>query len=244
MERRAIIKVKDLVGGYGDDIILDQVSFDVYEGEVFVVLGGSGCGKSTLMKILSGYQPPDSGHILLDRQTVHFDSPATALAGGVGMLYQDPLDMPPFRVVDNYLLGRDRRVRLNYKAARAELQEITTRYDFKLDLDAYVDSLSLGERQQLELVRLLAGGANVLILDEPTRGVDIGAIEFIHQQIVALRDQGKAILLVSVELEEILSLSDRIAVMFDGKIMGERMPQDTDEKELGLLMAGMNGETA
>jgi simple sugar transport system ATP-binding protein len=74
--------------------------------------------------------------------------------------------------------------------------------------------------------------------------VDIGAIEFIHQQIVALRDQGKAILLVSVELEEILSLSDRIAVMFDGKMMGERMPENTDEKELGLLMAGMSGETA
>ena len=78
-----------------------------------------------------------------------------------------------------------------------------------------------------------------MLIGQPTRGVDIGAIEFIHQQIVALRDQGKAILLVSVELEEILSLSDRIAVMFDGRIMGERMPDQTDEKELGLLMAGM-----
>ena len=76
----------------------------------------------------------------------------------------------------------------------------------------------------------------------PTRGVDIGAIEFIHQQIVALRDRGKAILLISVELDEILSLSDKIAVMFDGKIMGERLPSETNEKELGLLMAGVSGE--
>ena len=79
-----------------------------------------------------------------------------------------------------------------------------------------------------------------MLIGQPTRGVDIGAIEFIHQQIIALRDAGKAILLVSVELEEILSLSDRIAVMFDGQIMGERLPSETDEKELGLLMAGMN----
>ena len=82
------------------------------------------------------------------------------------------------------------------------------------------------------------------MIGQPTRGVDIGAIEFIHQQIVALRDQGKAILLVSVELEEILSLSDRIAVMFDGQVMGERLPNETDEKELGLLMAGMTGDVA
>jgi simple sugar transport system ATP-binding protein len=79
---------------------------------------------------------------------------------------------------------------------------------------------------------------------QPTRGVDIGAIEFIHKQIVALRDQGKAILLVSVELDEIMSLSDRIAVMFDGRIMGERIPAKTNERELGLLMAGVSGEAA
>ena len=83
---------------------------------------------------------------------------------------------------------------------------------------------------------------DILLVGQPTRGVDIGAIEFIHQQIVSLRDAGKAILLVSVELDEIMSLSDRIAVMFDGQIMGERLPGETNEKELGLLMAGMTGE--
>ena len=100
-------------------------------------------------------------------------------------------------------------------------------------------SFSGGNQQKIVLAREIERNPDLLLIGQPTRGVDIGAIEFIHQQIVALRDQGKAILLVSVELEEILSLSDRIAVMFDGKIMGERMPQDTDEKELGLLMAGM-----
>ena len=94
------------------------------------------------------------------------------------------------------------------------------------------------------VAREIERNPDLLLVGQPTRGVDIGAIEFIHNEIVALRDRGKAILLVSVELDEIFSLADRIAVMFDGHIMGERMPDQTDEKELGLLMAGMTAEDA
>ncbi len=94
------------------------------------------------------------------------------------------------------------------------------------------------------MAREIERNPDLLLIGQPTRGVDIGAIEFIHEQIIALRDQGKAILLVSVELEEILSLADRVAVMFDGKIMGERVAAETDERELGLLMAGMTGGNA
>ena len=93
------------------------------------------------------------------------------------------------------------------------------------------------------LSREIERNPDLLLVGQPTRGVDIGAIEFIHQQLIRLRDAGKAILLVSVELEEIMSLSDRIMVMFDGKIMGEKTPTETNEKELGLLMAGINGDT-
>ena len=93
--------------------------------------------------------------------------------------------------------------------------------------------------QKIVLPREIERDPDLLLVGQPTRGVDIGAIEFIHQQIVALRDRGKAILLISVELDEILSLSDKIAVMFDGKIMGESLPSETNEKELGLLMAGV-----
>ena len=103
-------------------------------------------------------------------------------------------------------------------------------------------SFSGGNQQKIVLAREIDRNPDLLLIGQPTRGVDIGAIEFIHQQIVALRDQGKAILLVSVELDEIMSLSDRIAVMFDGKIMGERLPSETNEGELGLLMAGITGE--
>jgi simple sugar transport system ATP-binding protein len=105
-------------------------------------------------------------------------------------------------------------------------------------------SFSGGNQQKLVLAREIERNPDLLLVGQPTRGVDIGAIEFIHKQIIALRDAGKAVLLVSVELDEILSMSDRIAVMFDGRIMGERDPKATDQRELGLLMAGVGGEAA
>ena len=103
-------------------------------------------------------------------------------------------------------------------------------------------SFSGGNQQKIVLAREIENNPDLLLVGQPTRGVDIGAIEFIHQEIIRLRDEGKAILLVSVELDEIRSLSDRIAVMFDGKIMGERDPETTDERELGLMMAGISEE--
>ena len=105
-------------------------------------------------------------------------------------------------------------------------------------------NFSGGNQQKIVLAREIERDPELLLVGQPTRGVDIGAIEFIHQRIIALRDSGKAVLLVSVELDEIMSLSDRIAVMFDGKLMGERLPAETDERELGLLMAGVSGEAA
>jgi simple sugar transport system ATP-binding protein len=105
-----------------------------------------------------------------------------------------------------------------------------------------VKNFSGGNQQKIVLAREIEKNPDLLLVGQPTRGVDIGAIEFIHQEIIRLRDEGKAILLVSVELDEIRSLSDRIAVMFDGRIMGERDPGATDERELGLMMAGISGE--
>ena len=159
------IELREIRKYFGPVKANDGISLIFEPGRIYGLLGENGAGKSTLMKILSGYQPPDSGEIVIDGHPQRFASPAEALGSGVGMLYQDPLDFPPFRISDNYLLGRSRRLFLDYRTANRELQEISERYGFELDLQAEVDSLSLGERQQLELVRLLMGGAQVLILD-------------------------------------------------------------------------------
>jgi simple sugar transport system ATP-binding protein len=128
-------------------------------------------------------------------------------------------------------------------ALRADATAKIAKFDIRpTDCWLTARNFSGGNQQKLVVAREIERNPDLLLIGQPTRGVDIGAIEFIHQQIVALRDAGKAVLLVSVELEEILSLADRVAVMFDGRIMGERLPGQTNETELGLLMAGVAGD--
>jgi simple sugar transport system ATP-binding protein len=130
-------------------------------------------------------------------------------------------------------------------AIRADAAAKMERFDVRPpDPELLAKSFSGGNQQKLVVAREIEHSPDLLLVGQPTRGVDIGAIEFIHKQLIALRDQGKAILLVSVELDEIMSLSDRIAVIFDGRIMGERLPDQTDAQDLGLLMAGVTGKAA
>ena len=134
---------------------------------------------------------------------------------------------------------------MDNNAIRKETEEKMKRFDVRPpNPKLTAKNFSGGNQQKIVLAREIERNPDLLLVGQPTRGVDIGAIEFIHQQIVALRDQGKAILLISVELDEILSLSDRVLVMFDGEIMGERQPANTNEKELGLLMAGVSEKAA
>jgi simple sugar transport system ATP-binding protein len=132
------------------------------------------------------------------------------------------------------------RLFMDLSAMRADTQAKMDRFDVRPpNPELHAKSFSGGNQQKIVVAREIERNPDLLLVGQPTRGVDIGAIEFIHKQIVALRDQGKAILLVSVELDEIMSLSDRIAVMFDGQIMGERLPGETNAQDLGLLMAGV-----
>ncbi|HOU40326.1 MAG TPA: ATP-binding cassette domain-containing protein [Promineifilum sp.] len=215
------VELRDIRKVFGAVKANDGISLTLESGKIYALVGENGAGKSTLMKILSGYQPPTSGEILLDDQPVRFQSPADALAQGVGMLYQDPLDMPPFRVIDNYLLGRDSRLVLDYKTARDELAQLAARYGFDIDPNATIDSLSMGQRQQLELVRLLAGGAQVLILDEPTTGISAEQKEILFESMRRMtNEEGKTVILVSHKLEEVQELCIHAYVLRRGKMVG------------------------
>jgi ABC-type uncharacterized transport system ATPase subunit len=183
------------------------------------------------MKILSGYHQPDSGIIELDGKRLQFTSPAQALASGVGMIYQDPLDVPTMRVIDNYLLGRDSRMQLDYVQASKDLQKTASEMGFDVDLKSYIDTLTLGERQQLELLRLLSLGAEVFILDEPTTGISAEQKEALFASIRRLvRDSGKTIILVSHKLAEVQELCDEVFVLRRGKLVGRaEIPCPTEE---------------
>lgn len=230
------VELRDIRKHFGLVRANDGISLTMEGGKIYGLLGENGAGKSTLMKILSGFQPADSGELLLDDRLADFESPADALRGGVGMLYQDPLDLPPFSVIDNYMLGRDRRLSLNYKTATAELEEITNRYSFELDLQAHIDTLALGERQQLELVRLLAGGARLLILDEPTTGISAEQKELLFDSMRKLAyEEGKTLILVSHKLEEVQELCNHAFILRRGKLVGEIDVPCSNEELVGMM---------
>lgn len=217
------VEVQHIRKHFGEVKANEDISLTFEEGRVYGLLGENGAGKSTLMKILSGYQSSDSGKILLDGKPRRFDSPSDALAAGVGMLYQEPLDLPPFTVLENYLLGqRNGGLRLGAKKAAKDLEALGERYGFEIQTEEHIRDLSLGERQQLELLRLLAGGARVLILDEPTTGISAEQKEVLFDSMRKLaRDEGKTLILVSHKLDEVQDLCDHAYVLRKGHFVGE-----------------------
>ncbi len=165
------IELKHIHKRFGAVHANNDISFTVKSGRIVGVLGENGAGKSTLMKILSGYQPADSGDILLNGRRADYHKPEAAIASGIGMLQQDPLDVPAFTVLENFIYGQPGGWLYSARRAEKQLAELCQRFGFELKPDATIASLSIGQRQELEIIRLLALGVKTLILDEPTTGI-------------------------------------------------------------------------
>lgn len=205
------------------------IDLAIEPGTIFGLLGENGAGKSTLMNILSGYYRQDRGAILLDGKEVSIGSPADGIQHGVGMLHQDPLDFPPMRVLDNFVIGRGGGLTPDFQRAREQFEELSRSFDFQIDPRAYVDTLTVGERQQLEILRLLWLGARVLIFDEPTTGISAQQKEKLFEALRKLAAEGKTVIFVSHKLEEIQELCSRAAVLREGELVGELgAPYDLD----------------
>jgi len=237
---------------------LSDVSLRIRAGEILGIAGVAGNGQSELLQVLGGITPATGSvrisgegidltgrhsdgrsrrtrgiaHVPEDRQHLGLIMDYFAWENMVLGYHDDPAYLKNRLLMDNAAIRRDCGRKMRAFDVRPPTPGLPAR------------SFSGGNQQKLVLAREMTRGPDLLLVGQPTRGVDIGAIEFIHQRIVDMRDDGAAILLVSVELDEIMSLSDRIAVMFDGRIMGERLPDETDERELGLLMAGVSAGAA
>jgi ABC-type uncharacterized transport system ATPase subunit len=215
----------------------DDISLHIGSGTIQGLLGENGAGKTTLMKILSGYQSCDDGKIILDGHAVQFRSPAEAIAAGIGMLHQDPLDIPALSVLDNFVLGRRRELVPKRNAYRHELHSWCQHLELGLDPDATVSGLTVGERQQLEMVRLLSLGVRVIILDEPTTGISAPQRVRLFQTLRQLADEGLAVIFVSHKLDEVEQLCSQATVLRMGRLAGAvRAPFSADE--LICLMFG------
>lgn len=224
------VELRNIHKTFGKVHANDDVSLTIPAGTIQGILGENGAGKSTLMKILTGFIHMDKGEILLDDKPVKIKSPADAIRNGIGMLHQDPLDFPPMRILDNFLIGREE-VGLfpNRRTIKREFLELQAQFGFHIDPDGYVDSLTVGERQQLEILRLLWMGARVLILDEPTTGISSSQREKLFATLRILVEQGMSVIFVSHKLEEVEGLCGRAAVMRRGKLVGETFaPFSTD----------------
>ena len=233
---------------------LKGVSFQIRAGEILGIAGVAGNGQSELLEVLGGMIAAQGGTIEMNGEPIDLTGKLSdgqsRRARGIAHVPEDRQKeglIMPYMAWENMAFGyhhdpayqKNRLFMDNAGLKRFTAQQMAS-YDVRPPnpmLEA--KNFSGGNQQKIVVAREIERNPDLLLVGQPTRGVDIGAIEFIHKQIVALRDQGKAILLVSVELDEILSLSDRIAVMFDGQIMGERLPGETNEGELGLLMAGV-----
>ncbi len=231
------VELIDITKRFGPVLANDRVSLTVAAGSICGLLGENGAGKSTLVKVLSGFIRRDGGEIRLNGRTVDIRSPADAIAQGIGMLHQDPLDFPPLSVLENFCMGQPGPWIVSRRAARTQLRTLADSLGFTLDPDRPVASLTVGERQQLELLRLLALGVQTLILDEPTTGISASQKQALFAAIQALAKTGRSLILVSHKLEDVQQLCHTITVMRQGRVVGSRtLPCAT--AELVTLMFG------
>ena len=248
----ARLEVRDLtIANPAGAIVVDGISFDVRGGEILCVAGVQGNGQTELAESLLGLAPVTSGDIVLDGTSLVGRRTKDIIASGVGFVPEDRQHdgfVGSFSVLENLVLNQVGEYAshgsLDQGKLRANAESRVEEFDIRTNgVDLPVESLSGGNQQKVVLARELSRPLALLVASQPTRGVDVGAIEFLHKRIVAERDGGTAVVIVSTELEEVEALADRVAVMYRGRIVGI-VPADTPRDVLGLMMAGVGHEEA
>lgn len=228
--------------------VLNQLNLNVRAGEIVGIAGVDGNGQSELIEALTGLRKVDGGSIRLQGKELANQSPRYISESGLAHIPEDRhkhglvLD---FSVSENIVLESyykapyTRKGFLNFDAIKKQAKRLVEAFDVRTpSIETKARSLSGGNQQKAIIAREVDKNPELLIAAQPTRGLDVGAIEFVQKQLIAQRDQGKAVLLISFELDEIINVSDRIAVIYEGRIVGEVLPEETNDRELGLMMAG------
>jgi general nucleoside transport system ATP-binding protein len=217
-----------------------DVNLTVRRGTVHAIVGENGAGKSTLMKTLYGMHRPEEGTISVDGETIVLHSPADAIARGIGMVHQHFQLADNFTVLENVVLGDEptRAGWLDFKAARERILAISDQYGLEVDPDALVEDLGVGERQRVEILKVLYRGARTLILDEPTAVLVPQEVDELFDALRELRSEGLAIIFISHKLDEVLKVADDITVIRRGTTVASVLPSEVTSKELAELMVG------
>lgn len=233
------IQFKNVTKTFGQVVANKDVTMEVYRGEILSVLGENGSGKTTLMNMLAGIYYQDSGQIFVDGKPVEIHSPRDAFELGIGMVHQHFKLVDVFTATENIALGLEKSERFDLKKVKERAKEICDRYHFELDLDQKVYTMSVSQKQTLEIVKVLYREVDILILDEPTAVLTPQETEKLFEVIRNMQKDGKAIIIITHKLQEVLSVSDRVAILRKGEYVGA-VP--TSEASVDLLTEMMVGK--
>ena len=234
-----VLEAKSITKYFPGVLANDHINFDLYKGEIHSLLGENGAGKTTLMNIFDGIYSPNEGDIFIEGKHVNIRSAFDAMKLGIGMIHQHFMLVDTLTVLENVILGLQKQGFLIDKAdVIKKIKGISDKYDFKLNPNAKIWQLSVGEQQRVEIIKMLYKGANILILDEPTAVLTPQESEVLFGILKQIKSEGKPIIFISHKLEEVMEISDRITVLRKGKVVGTVNKEDVSQKDLALMMIG------
>ena len=236
------VSFKNITKKFGSTIANNNISFDIYEGEILSLLGENGSGKTTLMNMLSGIYYQDEGQIIINGQVANILSPHDAFKYKIGMIHQHFKLVDTFTCLENIVLGIEDKEKSKIKNAKNLANEIISKYGFVLDLNKKVYEMSVSEKQTLEIIKVLYRGANILILDEPTAVLTPSEIKKLFAILKNMKNDGKSIIIITHKLNEVMEISDRVAVLRKGEYIGTVLTSETDEMKLTEMMVGKKVE--
>ena len=232
----AAVQLRDITKTFGSVVANNKVSMEIYKGEILALLGENGSGKTTLMNMLSGIYFPDEGDIFINGEKVVIRSPKDAFDHGIGMIHQHFKLVDVLTAAENITLGLPGK--LDLKAVAEKIREICDTYGFEVDPNQKVYDMSVSQKQTVEIVKVLFRGAEILILDEPTAVLTPQETEKLFAVLRNMRDDGKAIVIITHKMHEVEDLSDRVAVLRLGEYVGDMMTKDTNAQEMTNMMVG------
>ena len=238
MAKEVLIEFQNITKTFGAVVANNNVSMQVYQGEILSILGENGCGKTTLMNMLAGIYYPDGGKILIRGEEAHIHSPKAAFSYRIGMIHQHFKLIDVFTAAENVVLGVKNGSRYNLKDVKKRIGEMCDRYGFHINPDKKIYEMSVSEKQTVEIIKVLYRGADILILDEPTAVLTPQEISKLFAVLRAMRNDGKSIIIITHKLNEVMEISDRVAVLRKGEHIGTVETSETNEQALTEMMVG------
>ena len=238
MEKQIAIELRNITKTFGKTIANKNVNLKVYKNEVLAILGENGSGKTTLMNIISGIYAPDEGEIFINGEKVFINSPEDAFKYKIGMIHQHFKLVDIFTAAENIILGVNESRGLKIKEVNSRVGAIAGKYGFNIDVKKHVYDMSVSEKQTVEILKVLYRGADIIVLDEPTAVLTPQEIKKLFDVLRKMRENGKSIIIITHKLNEVMEISDRVAILRKGEYIGAVNTKETDEKQLTEMMVG------